>query len=304
MATKRVDKKTPGKGRVRALVRRGSKSDRGPAVVRKTGGLRGVTMCERCGATYREKQWRRPAAEELRWPVGLAWTVCPACRQAEEEEYYGRVLIRGQAAERDEEAIRRRVENVAKRATWTQPLRRVLSVQRQGEDLEILTTSQKLAHRIVRSLVSAFGGTPAYGWSEDDGELRAVWTWEGSAAPSATIEKEPSAEERPRLDLEIQSRHADVDPQWRELIERNAARWADRHPWPLRVHATLEHGRHRHGAEHVAIVAAYPRHTLRVEKQGDSMEDAIHAACTAMDREMRKVKDVRRALAKGSRSQA
>lgn len=308
MAGKRVGEEAKGKASMRALVRRGSRSDRGPAVVRRTGALRGTTMCERCGATYREKQWHRPAAEQSRWPIALAWTVCPACRQVEDGEYYGRVILRGEAVGRNEEAIRRRVENVAERARWTQPLRRLVSVQRQGDGLEILTTSQKLAHRLVRALASAFGGTAAYGWSDVDGELRAVWTWEGGptprVVPSVPASKRAGAGGSAKMDLEIQSRHADVDPTWRSLVERSAARWAGRHDLPLRVHVTLEHGRHRHGAEHVAIVATYPRNTLRVEKEGESMEDAIHAACSAMDREMLKIKDARHALAKASRARA
>ena len=184
MTTKSVGDELKGKGRVRATVRRGSKSGRLPPVARKTGTLRGTTMCERCGGLYREKQWHRPTPVQLRWPVGLVWTICPACRQAQAGEYYGKVIIRGDAAERDEPAIRRRLEHIAARAQWTQPLRRIISIERRGRDLEILTTSQKLAHRIVRSMAAAFGGDSTYGWSGEDGELRATWTWEGSATAS------------------------------------------------------------------------------------------------------------------------
>lgn len=292
MTTKREGDEVPGKGRVRSLVRRGSKSDRGPAVARRTMMLRGTTMCERCGAVYRTKQWHRPTSAQLQWPAGLGWTTCPACRQVREGEYYGKVIIRGEAAERDEAAIRRRLEHIAERAQWTQPLRRIISVERHGRDLEVLTTSQKLAHRIVRSLVGAFGGAADYGWSESDGELRATWRWEGGAPQRAPSGKADAGKTPAGVRLEIQSRHADVDPVWRNLIERRAAQWGDRYPRLLSVHATLQHGRHRHGIERTTMVAKYPGHTLRVEKQGESMEDAIHSACIALERELRKVKEM------------
>ena len=41
--------------------------------------------------------------------------------------------------------------------------------------LEVLTTSQKLAHRIVHELRKAFRGRAYYIWSADDGSLLATW---------------------------------------------------------------------------------------------------------------------------------
>ena len=52
--------------------------------------------------------------------------------------------------------------------------------------MEVLTTSQKLAHRIARELEKAFGGKAAYSWSDDDGSLFATWQYPGRAAESAT----------------------------------------------------------------------------------------------------------------------
>jgi hypothetical protein len=40
--------------------------------------------------------------------------------------------------------------------------------------LEVVTTSQKLAHRIVHELKKAFRGRTTYAWS-DDGTLHATW---------------------------------------------------------------------------------------------------------------------------------
>jgi hypothetical protein len=49
-----------------------------------------------------------------------------------------------------------------------------VSVERRGDVLEVLTTSQKLAHRIVHELKKAFGGRTSYVWA-DDRTLLASW---------------------------------------------------------------------------------------------------------------------------------
>ncbi|MBV8356385.1 MAG: hypothetical protein JO189_00400, partial [Deltaproteobacteria bacterium] len=41
----------------------------------------------------------------------------------------------------------------------------------------VLTTSQKLAHRLAHELKKAFGGRVTYNWS-DDGTLLAHWNYE------------------------------------------------------------------------------------------------------------------------------
>jgi len=171
----RTREDSKGKGRIRSLSRKGSRSDKSPRVVARTAAPPQSSMCERCGAVFSRRTWRRdrPVSDAL---LGRArWTVCPSCRQVQEGQYFGRVMLRGTFVQPNEEAIRRRIDNVGARAGFTQPERRVVSVNRQGEDIEVLTTSQKLAHRIVRELTKTFRGRAAYTWS-DDGTLFATWT--------------------------------------------------------------------------------------------------------------------------------
>jgi hypothetical protein len=86
------------------------------------------------------------------------------------------VVIRGAWAATNAAAIRRRIENVAARAGFTQPERRLVSVDAGPDGLDVITTSQKLAHRIVAELKKAFGGRASYAWSDRDGSLFATWT--------------------------------------------------------------------------------------------------------------------------------
>jgi hypothetical protein len=88
-------------------------------------------------------------------------------------EYHGRVLITvGDST--SIEAVSARIANVGQRAQFTQPERRIVSTNWDGKTLDVLTTSQKLAHRIAREVEKAFGGRAHFSWSDDDGSLLAA----------------------------------------------------------------------------------------------------------------------------------
>lgn len=160
------------KALIRSLSRRGTRSEKSP-----TAGLSRrtprTTACHACGALFARKTWRHdhPVREGLYDHV--IWRLCPACRQATRGEGYGKVVIHGEI---DEDAIRRRIANVAARARLTQPQRRVVDIDWRGGALEVVTSSQKLAHRVARELHKAFGGRSTYAWDDRDGSLRAVWS--------------------------------------------------------------------------------------------------------------------------------
>jgi NMD protein affecting ribosome stability and mRNA decay len=132
------------------------------------------SACERCGAVFRRRVWRRGEATSHALLARARWVTCPACAQVGDARYMGRVRIVGETVRMHEDLIRRRIENVAARAAATQPERRVVSVAWNDDALEVLTTSQKLAHRLVHELKKVLGGKATYGWS-DDGSLFATW---------------------------------------------------------------------------------------------------------------------------------
>ena len=155
--------------------RRGSRTTKKPAVAAKGKALADPSCCERCGAIFSRQTWRKDRGVTQTFLTAVAWTVCPACQQADSGEYYGRVLLRGAFVAANEDAIRRRIENVAARAGVTQPQRRLVAIDRDRHGLDVLTTSQKLAHRIVNELKKTFRGRASYAWSDDDGSLFATW---------------------------------------------------------------------------------------------------------------------------------
>ncbi|MGO9062384.1 MAG: hypothetical protein ACLQU2_34235 [Candidatus Binataceae bacterium] len=163
------------------------RDDKSPAVVRKAKVPKDPSICERCGAVFERKTWRsdRKVTEEL--TAKADWTVCPACEQVSRDEGQGQVILLGSGIAANSDVIRRRIENVAKRAASTQPERRIVSIDELGstgtEGLEVLTTSQKLAHRIAHELKKLFGGSATYSW-QDDGSLYATWKYDLPKAKS------------------------------------------------------------------------------------------------------------------------
>lgn len=168
-----------GKGLIRAANRSAAANKKRVAPERRTGRLREPSACQWCGAIYSHRVWRRPRVVTASLLARALWTQCPACEQARRGEYWGRVIVRGAYALANETAIRQRIENTAARAEFTQPERRLISIEAEKDGLDVLTTSQKLAHRIVHELKKTFGGRTRYAWS-DDGSLYAVW--EGGVA--------------------------------------------------------------------------------------------------------------------------
>jgi NMD protein affecting ribosome stability and mRNA decay len=138
------------------------------------------SICQRCGAVFQRRVWRasRPASDGLL--ARATWVTCPACAQRGEGTYMGCVRILCGSPFEHEDAIRRRIENVAAAAEAAHPEHRIVSVDRDRHAIEVLTTSQKLAHRVAHEVKEVLKGKVTYRWS-DDGSL--VATWMPASAP-------------------------------------------------------------------------------------------------------------------------
>ncbi|HZO82471.1 MAG TPA: hypothetical protein VFB33_12330 [Candidatus Binataceae bacterium] len=196
-ATRPAPVKTTKKARglIRSLNRSFVRDDKSPRVVRKSAQPEEYTVCARCGAMYMRKTWRHDHNLTEDMLERRRWGFCPACEQVSRLEAQGRLIIRGAAAAAHRDLIRRRIENAARYGMKTQPERRIVSIdtiESDGEALEVLTTSQKLTHRIAHELKKLFGGRTSYNWS-DDGTLFATWELEQLKGRKA---KKPAAAAR------------------------------------------------------------------------------------------------------------
>lgn len=169
------------RGLIRSLNRSAARDDKSPQVVRKTAQPKEPTVCARCGSVYLYKTWRHDHKLTDELLERRVWGFCPACDEVSQQEGQGRLIIRGSGIAGNRALIRSRIENVARRAMTAQPERRIVSIdaiETKGEKgIEVLTTSQKLTHRIAHELKKLFGGRTSYNWS-DDGTLFATWEFE------------------------------------------------------------------------------------------------------------------------------
>jgi hypothetical protein len=163
-------------GRNADVDHQGAKPSKAPPVDVRGGVYEDPSVCESCTSVFTRRTWRsdRPITHALLEKA--AWTKCPACKQKKSGIAYGRVVARGEFDGRRLAAMERRIENVAARAGYTQPQRAIVSMERTDNGLDVLTTSQKLAHRIVHELKKAFGGRARYAWHDRDGSLLATWS--------------------------------------------------------------------------------------------------------------------------------
>ena len=173
------------KSMIRSLVRRGTDSRKVHPSEARLGRRAEPVLCEVCGDRLAGRRWQHPGVAEADGHVleRAAWETCPACAQQREEQYLGRVRASGPGLAGVVSAVRRRVHNVARRAEFTTPAHRIISIEDRNGEIEILTTSQKLAHRVAHELRKAFGGRATYAWL-DDGCLEARWR-----APAARTAK-------------------------------------------------------------------------------------------------------------------
>ena len=163
-----------GKGLIRSLTRGFARTKKRRAVEAATGRPAEPSICESCGAVFSGRLWRRDRKVTGGLLERAKWVRCPACAQTAGEVGFGRIVIRGTFALVNEGSIRRRIANVASLAARRQPQRRISVIDRHDDLIEVITTSQKLAHRIVHELKKVFRGRASYVWS-DDGTLFATW---------------------------------------------------------------------------------------------------------------------------------
>jgi ribosomal subunit interface protein len=90
------------------------------------------------------------------------------------------------------------------------------------------------------------------------------------------------------MQIELKAQNSEIHPRWRTIIERRARKLGELCTDIVRLHVTLVHSTHHlRGDEEVRLLATVPNDTLKVQKVKASMGDALHAAFTALERELR-----------------
>lgn len=101
------------------------------------------------------------------------------------------------------------------------------------------------------------------------------------------------------MQIEVDGRNTEVHPRWRTLIERKLAKF-DRYVYGV-THArvTILHNRHHlAGDNEVQVVLSVPGRTLTVHKNAAQIPDALRAALTAAERELKTYQQGRKRFVK------
>lgn len=134
------------------------------------GKLREPTVCPDCGAVFRAGRWRWDEA-----PQGAHRETCPACHRVKDHYPAGFVSLTGAffASHRDE--IMSLVRHEEQRDHQTHPLKRIMAVEAQGDNVLVTTTDVHLARSIGEAVHHAYQGELDFHYRPDDNLLRVHW---------------------------------------------------------------------------------------------------------------------------------
>lgn len=144
-------------------------------------GLPEPAICTGCKAIYRHKRWYLDVEEYQRLSADekVDRHMCPACRKIKDGYAEGYVTLRGSYLWKHEEEIRNILRNEESKAVAKNPLGRIMRMERDGDELLIETTEEKLAEHLGRALNKAHQGDIKVVWTDDHAICRVTWQREG-----------------------------------------------------------------------------------------------------------------------------
>ena len=134
------------------------------------GKLPDPTACPGCGAMFRGGRWRWGAA-----PADAHETMCPACHRIADDYPAGYLTLSGPFLGEHREEILGIARNVEKREQGEHPLKRIMAIRDDGDELSITTTDPKLARSIGDAIHRAYEGHLDYRYAHGEHVLRVRW---------------------------------------------------------------------------------------------------------------------------------
>lgn len=129
------------------------------------------SACSQCGVIYRDGRWC--------WgdpPADAKPVLCPACQRGRDGLPAGIVTLVGGFHLEHRAEILGLLRNVEDREAKQHPLKRIMSVEEQAEELTITTADPGLARGLGDALHHAYGGELDYHYPEEGGVLRVRWS--------------------------------------------------------------------------------------------------------------------------------
>ncbi|HHT9110076.1 MAG TPA: BCAM0308 family protein [Candidatus Brocadiaceae bacterium] len=148
-----------------------------PISHKKGKGLPETAICKECKAVYHSKKWflDEKLYEQKKALKDVHVVICPACKKTQENVPNGIVTLKGDFLKQHKEEIMNLVHNEDTRSKQYNPLKRIMKINEKGGEVEIQTTSAKLAQRIGSILFKAYSGEVEYKKHENMEFMRVEW---------------------------------------------------------------------------------------------------------------------------------
>lgn len=127
-------------------------------------------VCPDCGAIFSKGRWAwgeaKPDAHEQR---------CPACQRVHDRVPAAFLTLRGAFLAEHRDEIMNLVDNYEQREKKEHPLKRIMSREQKGDEIEICFTDAHLARGIGEAIHHAYEGDIDYQYTREDIMLRVTW---------------------------------------------------------------------------------------------------------------------------------
>jgi len=132
--------------------------------------LREPAVCPECSAVYHKGRW-----QWLKKPRSAHETLCPACQRIHDKYPGGYLTLSGPFEKQHRDEILRLAKNLEKREKKEHPLQRIMSLEEQGNDILITTTTMGMARAIGDAVHHAYKGKLCYQYTEEADILHVAW---------------------------------------------------------------------------------------------------------------------------------
>ena len=129
------------------------------------------SACTECHAMYRDGRWQWAAPPSDAKPV-----LCPACQRGRDGLPAGILRLEGEFHLSHRAEVLGLLRNIEEREVKAHALKRIMSVEEEGQTLTITTAHPGLARGLGDALHHAYRGELDYHYPEEGGVLRVRWS--------------------------------------------------------------------------------------------------------------------------------
>jgi NMD protein affecting ribosome stability and mRNA decay len=128
-----------------------------------------LVLCSSCGIVYFKKSWHHNFRHfnETNKDKRVAFTICPACKMAANNQYEGHLTVLNIPQNKKEQFIST-IKNSGMHGYRRDPLDRILRTEVKNNSINVYTSENQLAVRIGKKLRTVFGGDLKIRYSKED----------------------------------------------------------------------------------------------------------------------------------------